>query len=62
MTFDRIEVVEEELERCGARLRAVRARHTVEGDRIFQGCPETAALRRASLDLSKALATLRKAR
>ena len=48
-----------ELLRCQTRLQAVMLKHTREGDRIFNGCAETAALRRASLDLSKALARMR---
>ena len=60
MTLDTLDAVEAELERCGARLRAVRARHTVEGDRIFYGSAETATLRRASMEFTKALARLRR--
>ena len=49
-----------ELIRCKARLQAMLLKHTREGGRVLDGCVETAALRRASLDLTRALARMRK--
>lgn len=60
MKAEDLRTVQAEMARFQLRLRAVLAKYKAEGERIFSGCAETAALRRASLDLSKTLAQLRR--
>lgn len=58
----RLNEVESELTRLQGRIRELRKQETrtYDGMSVFDGSDKTAAVRRASLDLTKALAKMRK--
>jgi len=58
MNLEIIKEVESELERFQKRLKALKHRTKKEGDYLFRGCKETAALKRAALDLKNELTKL----
>lgn len=60
MSADKINIAVAEAERFIAKAKALRARRAKGDLYSFQGCRESGALRRASLDLTRALADLRK--
>lgn len=57
-----IEAAEEEAKRFLARVEALKNRRATKDIYAFQGCRESGALRRASLDLSRALSAMRNSR
>ncbi len=60
MRKDRLCKVEQELNRYNQAVAALRAKGIDSGVETYYGSKETGAVRRASLDLSRALADLRK--
>lgn len=60
MNYNKILDVEIEMERVLKKIKEVKIRFASQGGSIFYGCAETAALKRASMDLSRALTKLRK--
>ncbi len=60
MRKDRLCKVEQELTRYNQAVAALRSKGTDSGMETYYGSKETGAVRRASLDLSRALADLRK--
>jgi hypothetical protein len=60
MTQDKIDEAVAEAKRFIAKAEALKARRKAGDLYVFQGCRESGAVRRASLDLTRALADLRK--
>ena len=60
MNTEKILDVEIEMERVSKKIKDVKIRFASQGNSTFYGCAETAALKRASMDLSRALTKLRK--
>lgn len=61
MTIENIQHAKEEAQRFLKKAEEVERRFYKEGHRMFLcGCAETGALRRSSLDLSRALSMMRK--
>lgn len=60
MKMDKVMTAEKEAKRFVARVQQLKARRAKADLYDFQGCLESGAVRRASMDLTRALADLRK--
>lgn len=58
MNKNKIAIVVTEIHRLLDRIRNLESKQTV--DTVYQDCKDTSAIKRASMDLTRALATLRK--